>query len=146
MRTDYFDDLLADVVTPVTPARKQGVTSGKREKPRNYADSAPLLHLLHPLHPETGNAEHDAEIWEHLEERAGIQEHDGGLSRPEAEREARRNLRVFKYRLTDNPDGELVFISPGSSLEQATARLRRQFGEDRVIEVRTHYSGDTTNE
>lgn len=136
MRTDYFDDLLAEVVTPVTPARKQGVTSGKREKPRNHADSVPLLHLLHPLHPETGNAEHDAEIWEHLEERAAIQEHDGGLSRPEAEREARRNLRVFKYRLSDDPNAEHALISPRSTVDDARQRLERQFGPGRVIAVR----------
>lgn len=138
MRIDYFDDLLADVVTPVTPARKQGVTGGKREKPCNRADSAPPLHLLHPLHPETANPEHDEAIREHLEERAAIQERDGELSRSEAEREARRSLRVFKYRLADNPDIELVLISPGATIERARRRLEHQFGTDRVIEVRRH--------
>lgn len=136
MRTDYFDDLLADVVTPVTPARKQGVTAGKLEKPRNRAESAPPLHLLHLLHPETGNLEHDEAIREHLEERAAIMEYDGGLDRPEAESAASRNMRVFAYRLTDSPESELTLISPGATLDDARQRLEHQFGADRVLDVR----------
>jgi len=92
---------------------------------------AALRHPMADLSPDDAEAVH-----EHLEERSAIQEFDGGLSRPEAEREARRSLRVFLYRLTDDPDAELVFIGPGRSLESARERLQQHFGAERVIEVR----------
>ena len=80
--------------------------------------------------------EHSEAIAEHLAERAAIQEYDGGLTRKQAEAEARRTLRVFEYRLTDNPDAWLVMIAPGCELGQATMTCHNTFGPDRVIEVR----------
>ena len=77
-------------------------------------------------------------IQEHLAERAAIQEYDGGLTREQAEAEALRTLRVFHYRLTDNPDAWLVLIAPGCDLEQTTRTCRNKFGADRVMEVRVY--------
>ena len=79
--------------------------------------------------------EHDAAIREHLAERAAIQEYDGGLTRKQAEAEARRALRVYEYRLTDNPDAWLVMIAPGCDLEQAIRTCHNKFGPERVLEV-----------
>lgn len=72
---------------------------------------------------------------EYLEERAPIMEYDGGLPREQAEKQARRALRVYEYRLTDNPETWLAKIDPGSNLETATTYLHRRYGA-RLIEVR----------
>ena len=136
MRTDYFDDLLPEPVTHVTHRKKDCVTPVQTEKAHKPADSEGVSRTSRMSRTERDNPEHDEAIREHLEERAAIQEYDGELSRPEAEKEARRNLRVFAYRLADNPTAELFFISPGSTMEEARRRLAYQFGAERVIEVR----------
>ena len=82
--------------------------------------------------------QHDEAIREHLEERAAIQEYDGGLTRKQAEIEARRTLRVFEYRLTDNPDSWLVLIAPGCGLSEAARTCHKTFGADRVLDVREY--------
>ena len=71
---------------------------------------------------------------EHLEERAGIQEYDGGLTREQAETEARRTLRVYRYRLRDPLGSDLILIAPGESLDEARKGLRLKHG-DRLIDV-----------
>jgi len=81
--------------------------------------------------------EHDEAIHEHLEERAAIQEYDGGLTRKQAETEALRTLRVFQYRLTDTPDSWLVLIAPGCDLDEARESLRARFGT-RLLDTRKH--------
>jgi hypothetical protein len=73
-------------------------------------------------------------IQEHLEERAAIMEYDGGLTRKQAETEARRNMRVYEYRLTDSPDSRLTMIAPGCDLEEARESLHKRFG-DRLLDV-----------
>ena len=83
------------------------------------------------------NISHDAAIREHLEERAAIQEYDGGLTRKQAEAEARRALRVYEYKLTDNPDAWLVLIAPGCDLEETRENLRGRFGS-RLLDIRKH--------
>jgi len=85
----------------------------------------------------TGNTERNEAIREHLEERAAIMEYDGGLSREKAETEARKALRVFEYKLTDNPDAWLVLIAPGCELEEARENLSGRFGS-RFLDVRKH--------
>ena len=78
-------------------------------------------------------------IREHFEERAAIQEHDGGL--PKAEAEARAAMRVYEYRLTDNPDIWQIMIAPGSDPLEAERSLRNRFGANRVLAVRErHYA------
>lgn len=76
-------------------------------------------------------------IQEHLEERAAIMEYDGELPREQAEHEARKALRVYHYRLTDNPDTWLVLIAPGCDLDEATKSLQLRFGE-RFVDVREY--------
>ena len=77
-------------------------------------------------------------IREHFEERAAIQEYDGGLPRERAEAQARSALRVYEYRLSDNgPDGPwLILLAPGCDLAEAERSLRNRFGADRVLAVR----------
>lgn len=77
-------------------------------------------------------------IREHIEERAAIREHCGGEPRKKAEAEARKALRVYEYRLTDNPNIWLILIAPGCDLSQAEQALKNRFGSDRVLMVREH--------
>jgi hypothetical protein len=81
--------------------------------------------------------EHEKAIREHLEERAAIQEYDGGLPREQAEAEARRNLKVFEFRLSDDPAAWCVMIAPGCTLEGVTQDLRDRYGE-RLLAVRDY--------
>lgn len=82
-------------------------------------------------------SEHSEAIAEHMAERAAIQEYDGGLTRKQAQREARRTLRVYEYRLIDNPDTWLVLIAPGCDLVEAQQGLRDRFGS-RLLDTRIH--------
>ena len=77
-------------------------------------------------------------IDEHLTERAAIQEFEGGLSRPEAEQQAKSNMRVYHYRLTDSPGSWLIMIAPGCDLDEARQTVNAKFGRDRVIDVREY--------
>ncbi len=75
-------------------------------------------------------------IREHFEERAAIREYDGGEPREKAEDEARKALRVYEYRLTDNPDTWLILLAPGCDLAEAERSLKNQLGTHRVLAVR----------
>jgi hypothetical protein len=75
-------------------------------------------------------------IDEALEERAGIHQFEGGLPRAEAERSARESMRVYEYRLADTPSTWLVLIAPGCDLPEARRVCERQFGHERVLDVR----------
>lgn len=120
------DQLLLD-------APKDALTQDLRETLKQHKPA-----LLDLLRNRGLTEDQRADIQEHLEERSAIMECDGGLSRREAEHQAKRNLRVYRYRLADNPDSWLIFLSPGSDLDEATRLLERQFGVGRVLEVRTH--------
>lgn len=91
--------------------------------------------LLAALRCRSLSSDDSMAIREYLEERAAIHEYDGGLSRSESEREARRNMQVFTFRLTDDPNADLILISPASTLDDARRRLAHQFG-NRIVEVR----------
>jgi hypothetical protein len=95
-----------------------------------------------PDPPPLTDAERD-DIAGHLAERAAIQEHDGGLPRAEAERQARGAMRVYRYRLADAPPwapGEqwLTLLAPGCDLAEARRALELRHGAERVLEVRVH--------
>lgn len=75
-------------------------------------------------------------IREHFEERAAIQEHDGGFPKAKAEAEARAAMRVYEYCLTDNPDIWQIMIAPSCDLSQVARTLQKQCGTDRVPTVR----------
>ena len=51
-----------------------------------------------------------------------------------AEQAPRRDLRVYRYRLTDFLDSELTLIAPGTSLAEAEAGLRARYGT-RLVDV-----------
>ena len=51
--------------------------------------------------------------------------------------DTRKALRVFEYKLTDNPDAWLVLIAPGCDLEETRENLRGRFGS-RLLDVRKH--------
>ena len=80
-------------------------------------------------------------IHEAIAERAAIQEHDGGLSRSEAEAQARGAMRVYRYRLTDRPADWLVMIASGCALDEARRSLIARFGAERVLEIQRHRPG-----
>jgi hypothetical protein len=135
VRTDYFDIFALRCVTTVTSAKLQLVTpknAGSERKSSNLQEVLPAL----PLLPEkTDNTKHDEAIAEHLAERAAIMEYDGGLSRDQAESEARKALRVFEYQITDNPGSWLTMIAPGCTLEEAAGSLRVRYRE-RLLAVK----------
>lgn len=74
------------------------------------------------------------DIRERTEERAAIMEFDGGLSRQDADVAATNAMRVYCYRVTDNPGSELVAIKPNVELAEATQELRQRYG-DRLLTV-----------
>ena len=137
MRTDYFDDLLPGGVTRVTHQKKDCVTPETDSATSKNSELAEASRVSRMSRARTGNTEHNEAAREHLEERAAIMEYDGGLPRKQAEHEARRALRVFHYRLTDNPESSLVLISPGCDLDEATKSLQVRFGE-RLIDVKEY--------
>jgi hypothetical protein len=137
MRIDYFDDLLPGGVTRVTHQKKDCVTPETDSATSKNSELAEASRVSRVSRTKTGNTGHEAEITEHLEERAAIMEYDGGLSREKAEIEARKALRVFHYRLTDNPVSSLVLISPGCDLDEATKSLQVRFGK-RLIDVQEY--------
>lgn len=75
-------------------------------------------------------------IREHFEERSAIREYDGHEPREKAEAEAKNALRVYEYRLSDNPDTWLILLAPGCDLAEAERALKNRFGADRVVAVR----------
>lgn len=107
--------------------------------PRIRQSKAELLALLSadtgppPLTPEQRNG-----IREAIAERAAIQEYDGGLSRSEADAQARHAMRVYRYRLTERPADWLVMIAPGCDLDEARRTLIARFGSERLLEVQRH--------
>lgn len=137
MRTDYFNDLLPDSVTHVTPPKTNCVTPETEKAASENSNLSEASRTSRTSRTETGNTQQDDPIAEHLAERAAIQEYDGGLTRKQAEDEARRALRVFEYRLTDNPDSWLVLIAPGCDLDEARESLRERFG-NRLLDTRKH--------
>ncbi|NEX19758.1 hypothetical protein G3480_05420 [Thiorhodococcus mannitoliphagus] len=95
-----------------------------------------LLRNCHPPDIPPLSAEQRAAITEAIGERAAIMEHDGGLTRQQAEVQAAHAMRVYRYRVTDHPNDWLTLIAPGSDLDDARKALIWRFGEQRLIEVR----------
>lgn len=93
-----------------------------------------------PSPPDTLSPEDQATADELIEERAAIQEHDGGCLRSRAESEARAAMRVYRYRVTDQPQTWLTMLAPGHDLEQARHVLTLKFGQ-RLLEVRERQTG-----
>ena len=75
----------------------------------------------------TDEAEQNEAIAEAINERAAILEYDAGLSRPEAEAEARRMTHAYRYKLHSNEGGG-VYITSGD-LEAARAALLKRYGD-----------------
>ncbi len=76
------------------------------------------------------------DIQEAIDERAAIQEYEGGLSREKAKHDAQAAMCVYRYRLTDNPDNWLTMIAPGCNLKEAERVLITNFGDRRVVDVK----------
>ena len=109
MRTDYFDDLLPDSVTSVTRRNQKPVTPEKVKGTRKTEAYASVTTVTSVT----------------------TKKDNTGVN------EAPHALRVFQYRLTDNPDSWLVLIAPGCDLIEATESLRGRFGT-RLIEARAY--------
>ena len=95
-----------------------------------------LLQEARQGHPPPLTPDQDADIEETIAERAAILEFDGGLPRHQAEAQATRAMRVYRYRVTDKPHDWLVMIAPGCDLDEARRILIGRFGETRLIDVR----------
>lgn len=78
-------------------------------------------------------------IRESIEERSAILEHDAGLPKVEAERQAVNSMKVYRYRHAEKPDSDLICILPGCDLAEAETSLKRRFG-DKFISVLNEYS------
>ena len=79
------------------------------------------------------------DLQEALDERAAIHEFDGGLPRPDAEAEAARRMRVFRVRVAmreGEPDRWAMMLAPGCDLPEARASAERQFGAERVLDIK----------
>lgn len=74
-------------------------------------------------------------IAEAIEERAAIREFEAGEGRQEADQAAKAAMRVYRYRLTDNPDLWRTLIAPGADLPEARRTLQHQFGASKVLDV-----------
>ncbi|NCA70191.1 MAG: hypothetical protein EOM91_08785 [Sphingobacteriia bacterium] len=72
-------------------------------------------------------------------------EYDGSLPRQQAEDQATRDMRVYRYRVADHPYVELTLIAPGCDLDEARATLIWRFGADRVIEIQPLAQATTTD-
>lgn len=85
-------------------------------------------------------------IDEAIAERAAIMEYDGGLPHRQAEDQATRAMRVYRYRVADRPLEWLTLIAPGCDLEEARATLIWRFGADRVLEIQPLAEATTTDD
>lgn len=83
-------------------------------------------------------------VQEAIEERAAIREFEAGESRAEAERAARRDMRVYRVRVVMPEGGErwATLLAPGCGPQEAVEAAVRTFGRDRVIEVISQDHGD----
>jgi hypothetical protein len=135
MKPDYFSDLLSDNVTRITQLENKRVTSRAGEISNINNKMHNTLRVSRMSRLNCSDTEQDEAIAEHLAERAGIREYDGGMGRQTAEAESQRNLRVYRYQLTDYPERELVLIAPGANLTEATDGLQARFGK-RLLKVR----------
>ena len=100
-----------------------------------------LIGLLRDRHPAAIpplTAEQQTDIAEAIAERAAIMEYDGGLPHQQAEVQAARAMRVYRYRVTDHPLEWLTLIAPGCDLEEARQTLIWRFGAHRLIDVLEH--------
>ena len=95
-----------------------------------------LLLLLSGRRPRPLPAKAREAVREAIEERAAIQEFDGGMSRSEAESAARAAMRVYEYRVTDSPGSWLLLIAPRRELDEARRIVEGRFGAKRIIDVR----------
>ncbi|MFB1490873.1 MULTISPECIES: hypothetical protein [unclassified Thiocapsa] len=104
--------------------------------PEIRAHKSELLALLSGAEPPPPTPAVNEAIREAIEERAAIREFEVGESRPVAERDAQSAMRVYRFRLTDQPDTWLTMLAPECDQDQARHDLALRFGAERLIEVR----------
>lgn len=83
-------------------------------------------------------ADERAAIAERITERAAIMEHDGGLPRVDADAQARAGMRAYRVQVDmgkGQPARWGTMLAPGCDLLEAIRIARRQFGDDRVVDV-----------
>jgi len=117
-----------DAVAALLPALR----ARKPELLRLLATPAPT-----PTPPPLSDADAEA-LHEAREERAAIMEFDGGLTRAEAEAEAWRAIRAWRYllRTPGRPDAWCAFIDPhGCAENEARRDLEARYGPGRVLAV-----------
>ena len=126
MKADYFSDLLPASVTHVTQRKNDCVTPETDSATQKNSDLDDASRMSRMSRTKTDEAEQNEAIAEAINERAAILEYDAGLSRPEAEAEARRMTHAYRYKLHNNEGGG-VYITSGD-LETARAALLKRYG------------------
>lgn len=89
----------------------------------------------HLTQPPTLTTEELDGITEAVEERAAIREMGGGELRTIAAEQARSAMRVYRYRLSDDPATWLTMLAPGCEPNEARHALTLRFGAERLIDV-----------
>lgn len=119
------------------------LTDQQRAYLRRHKDV--LLSQLRQVEPQASPpplTEGDREaVTESIDERAAIMEYDGGLSRADAEQEARAAMRVYQVRVAmpDNrPPRWCTMLAPGCDHPAAIDAANGQFGTTRVLDVIEH--------
>ncbi len=118
--------LIAESNAPLTDRQRGFIKSHKTE----------LLKLLASAPPPSLTTEEHKGIQEAIDERAAIREYEAGEPRCVAEHEARKAMRVYRYRLTTSK-GWCTLVAPGWSPEDAERDLRGRY-EERFIELVKH--------
>jgi len=111
--------------TPLTEQQRTWIRAHKVELLRFLTEAVP------------SPAELKGEDWDAIEERATCRTFDGGESGKATAERPPSSMRVYRYRLLDNPDTWLTMIAPDCDLEAARRCLRLRFGE-RLTEVVDH--------
>ena len=109
--------------TPLTNQQRTWIRAHKAELLRLLTETVPIP------------AELKGEDREAIEERVTCRTFDGGASGKAAAERPPSSMRVYRYRLLDNPDTWLTMIAPDCDLEEARRSLALRFGERRTAVV-----------
>jgi hypothetical protein len=94
----------------------------------------PLLNSTQAAAPPPLTADEWQDIREAIAERAAIREHLGGESAADAEHEAHAAMRVYRYRLQDNPETWHTLVCPGCNQDQARTAIEHRGGPGSLAE------------
>lgn len=140
---DWFaesvDEALGPVASVATPTTADATTFPFQKQSGSVSSEGSVQKHLSETSgctlPQLTAADEEA-IRESIAERAAVREFDAGESREVAERQARSAMRVYRFRLTDQPKAWLTMLAPECNPTEARHALELRFGPERVIEIR----------